>query len=311
MSASAEAKNDSGDDEKTIGGVRISSTSRRVYPDAGLTKGEVAEHYAQVAERMLDDAADRPLALLRCPDGIAGDCFFQKHAGKGFPEGVKSIPIEEKDGDRADYMYVSGPEGLLGAAQMGTLEFHIWGARRDRIERPDRMVFDLDPDEGLGFARVKAAAQEVREGLSACGLDSAPMVTGGKGVHVIVPLRRISEWETVKTFAKTFATVPAERHPKRYTATMSKSKRKGRVFIDWLRNERGATAIAPYSLRARPGAAVAVPVTWAELQDLSCPDGFHVGDMAARLKRPCPLRTAKARGIGAEVVEALEDWSRD
>ncbi|WP_428515813.1 DNA ligase D [Roseovarius sp.] len=311
VSASAEAKNDSADGEKTIGGVRISSTSRRVYPDAGLTKGEVAEHYARVADRMLDDAADHPLALLRCPDGIAGDCFFQKHAGKGFPEGVKSIPIEEKDGDTADYMYVSGPEGLLGAAQMGTLEFHIWGARRDRIERPDRMVFDLDPDEGLGFAKVKAAAQEVREGLSACGLDSVPMVTGGKGVHVIVPLRRISEWVTVKTFAKTFATVLAERHPKRYTATMSKAKRKGRVFIDWLRNERGATAIAPYSLRARPGAAVAVPVTWAELQDLSRPDGFHVGDMAARLKRPCPLRSAKARGIGTEVVEALEDWSRD
>ena len=145
VSASAEAKSDSGDDEMTIGGVRISSTSRSVYPDAGLTKGEVTEHYARVAERMLDDVADRPLALLRCPDGIAGDCFFQKHAGKGFPDGVKSLPVEEKDGDTADYMYVSDPKGILGAAQMGTLEFHIWGARRDRIERPDRMVFDLDP----------------------------------------------------------------------------------------------------------------------------------------------------------------------
>ena len=112
---------------------------------------------------MLDDVADRPLALLRCPDGIAGDCFFQKHAGKGFPDGVKSLPVEEKDGDTADYMYVSDPKGILGAAQMGTLEFHIWGARRDRIERPDRMVFDLDPDEGLGFEAVKAAA----DGLTA------------------------------------------------------------------------------------------------------------------------------------------------
>jgi bifunctional non-homologous end joining protein LigD len=259
---------------------------------------------------MLDTLADRPLALLRCPEGIAGDCFFQKHAGKGFPEGVKSTPIPEKDGDTADYIYVSGPHGLLGAAQMGTLEFHLWGARRDRIERPDRMVFDLDPDEALGFEAVKAAADEVRAGLQACGLDSAPMVTGGKGVHVIVPLRRISSWETVKTFSKTFATVLAERQPERYTATMSKARRKGRVFIDWLRNERGATAVAPYSLRARPGAAVAVPVRWAELQDLSRPDGFHPGDMAARLERPCPLRSAKARGIGTEVVQALEDWSR-
>ena len=310
VSARAEAKADSGDDEKTIGGVRISSPTRNVYPDAGLTKGDVAEHYARVAERMLEQTADRPLALLRCPDGISGDCFFQKHPGKGFPEGIRSLPIKEKDGDTAEYMYVSGSKGILGAAQMGTLEFHVWGARRDRIERPDRMVFDLDPDEDLGFDAVKSAAEEVRAGLRHCGLDSRPMLTGGKGVHVIVPLRRISEWETVKYFAKTFATVLAERYPERYTATMSKTKRKGRVFIDWLRNERGATAIAPYSLRARPGAAVAVPVTWAELQDLSRPDGFHVGDMAARLKRPCPLRSAKARGIGAKVVEALEDWSR-
>ncbi|OWU70045.1 DNA ligase D [Phaeobacter sp. 22II1-1F12B] len=309
VSASAESKSDSGDAEMTIGGVRISSTSRSVYPDAGLTKGEVAEHYARVAERMLDDVADRPLALLRCPDGIAGDCFFQKHAGKGFPEGVKSLPLEEKDGDSVDYMYVSDPKGILGAAQMGTLEFHLWGARRDRIERPDRMVFDLDPDEGLGFEAVKAAAGEVCEGLHACGLDSSPMVTGGKGVHVIVPLRRISEWETVKYFAKTFANILAERHPDRYTATMSKAKRKGRVFIDWLRNERGATAIAPYSLRARPGAAVALPVTWSELQDLDRPDKFHVSDMETRLKRPCPLKDAKARGIGAEAVEALEHWA--
>lgn len=310
VSASAEAKSDSGDDEKTVAGVRISSTSRTVYPDARLTKGDVAGHYARVGERMLEQTADRPVALLRCPDGISGDCFFQKHAGKGFPDGVKSLPIEEKDGDTADYMYVSGAEGILGAAQMGTLEFHVWGARRDRIERPERMVFDLDPDEGLAFDVVKAAAEEVREGLEACGLDAAPMVTGGKGVHVIVPLRRISEWETVKYFAKTFATVLSERYPDRYTATMSKAKRKGRVFIDWLRNERGATAIAPYSLRARPGAAVAVPVTWAELKDLDRPDGFHVDDMSARLKRPCPLQSATARGIGTEAVEALEDWSR-
>lgn len=307
VSARAEAETDRGDDDRTIGGVRISSTSRTVYPDAGLTKGEVAQHYARVAERMLDQTADRPLALLRCPDGISGECFFQKHAGKGFPEGVKTLPIEEKDGDIADYMYVSGSKGVLGAAQMGTLEFHIWGARRDRIERPDRMVFDLDPDEGLGFDAVREAAEEVRAGLEACGLEATPMVTGGKGVHVIVPLRRIREWDTVKYFAKTFATVLSQRAPDRYTASMSKTMRKGRIFIDWLRNERGATAIAPYSLRARPGAAVAVPVTWNELSELDRPDGFHVEDMRKRLERPCPLRSAEARGIGTQVVEALED----
>ncbi|MCZ0813478.1 MAG: non-homologous end-joining DNA ligase [Pseudomonadota bacterium] len=311
MSAKAEAETDSeSDDERKIGGVRVSSVGRVVYPEVGLTKGEVAEHYARVGERMLTHAADHPLSLLRCPDGMSGDCFFQKHAGKGFPGAVKTMPVKEKDGNVEDYMYVSTREGLIGAAQMGALEFHIWGAARDRIERPDRLVFDLDPDERLDFNRVKAAAGQVRDGLEACGLQSAAMVTGGKGIHVVVPLRRISGWDRVKDFARTFAQTLAARDPDAFTATMSKSKRKGRVFIDWLRNERGATAIAPYSLRARRGAAVAVPVSWEELADLARPDGFHAGDMEARLSLPCPLRGPKARGIGKGVIEALEDWSK-
>lgn len=319
VSAKAEAATDSGakeggdkdGGEQQVGGVRITSTGRVVYPDASLTKGDVARHYERVAERMLEHAANRPLSLLRCPDGIPGDCFFQKHAGKGFPHSVRSLPIEEKDGGTEDYMYVTTPEGLLGAAQMGTLEFHIWGSARDRIERPDRMVFDLDPDEGLGFDAVKAAAVELRDGLAACGLDSGAMVTGGKGVHVIVPLRRVAEWDTVKVFARTFSTILAERHPDRYVATMSKAKRKGRIFIDWLRNERGATAIAPYSLRAREGAAIATPVTWEELAKLKTAIGFHVADMKKRLSSPCPLEAVKAKGITASVVEALESWASD
>jgi len=311
VSAKAEAETDSeSDDGRRIGGVRVSSVGRVVYPEAALTKGEVAEHYDRVGERMLDHAADRPLSLLRCPDGISGDCFFQKHAGKGFPEAIKTMPIEEKDGDVEDYMYVTTTEGLIAAAQMGTLEFHIWGAARDRIQRPDRLVFDLDPDESLDFARVKAAARQVRDGLDACGLQSAAMMTGGKGIHVVVPLRRISGWDRVKDFARTFAQTLAERDPDAFTATMSKSKRKGRIFIDWLRNERGATAIAPYSLRARPGAAVAVPVSWEELDDLTRPDGFHAGDMEARLARPCPLNAPEARGIGTGAMKALDDWSK-
>jgi len=311
VSAKAEAETDSeSDDGRRIGGVRVSSVGRVVYPEAALTKGEVAEHYDRVGERMLDHAADRPLSLLRCPDGISGDCFFQKHAGKGFPEAIKTMPIEEKDGDVEDYMYVTTTEGLIAAAQMGTLEFHIWGAARDRIERPDRLVFDLDPDESLDFARVKAAARQVRDGLDACGLQSAAMMTGGKGIHVVVPLRRISGWDRVKDFARTFAQTLAERDPDAFTATMSKSKRKGRIFIDWLRNERGATAIAPYSLRARPGAAVAAPVSWEELDDLTRPDGFHAGDMEARLARPCPLNAPEARGIGTGAMKALDDWSK-
>ena len=308
VSAQAEAEIGT-DKEKRIDGVRVTSPGRVVYPDAGITKGDVAQHYAAVADRMLEHVGDRPLSLLRCPDGIPGDCFFQKHAGKGFPDAVKALPIEEKGGGEADYMYVSTPAGLIGAAQMGTLEFHIWGARRDRIERPDRMVFDLDPDEGLGFEQVKAAAQEVRDALSACGLDSAPMVTGGKGVHVVVNLRRTAGWDTVKFFARTFASILADRAPDRFTATMSKSRRTGRIFVDWLRNERGATAVAPYSLRARPGGAVAMPVTWDELRALERPNCFHIADVPDRLTFPCPLRALKARAITAATVDALEAWS--
>ncbi|MFU1477134.1 DNA ligase D [Roseovarius sp. C7] len=314
VSAMAEARTQDSDESdqdgpEEIGGVRVTSTGRIVYPEAGVTKGQVAAYYAAVAERMLEQAGDRPLSLVRCPDGRAGECFFQKHAGKGFPDGVRSLPITEKDGDTEDYLYVASPEGLIGAAQMGTLEFHIWGASRDRIERPDRLVFDLDPDEGLAFADLRVAARELRDGLAACGLGSAPLITGGKGVHVVVPLRRTAGWDTVKYFARTFAHVLAARAPDRYTATMSKAKRKGRVFIDWLRNERGATAIAPFSLRARPGAPVALPVTWDELETLEAPGGFGMEDALERLSAPCPLAEITPRGIGTSVVEALEDWA--
>ncbi|MGZ9810489.1 DNA ligase D [Pseudoroseicyclus sp. H15] len=308
VSASREATM-SDDSEEKVGGVRISSAGRQVFPDAGVTKGDIARHYEKVADRMLGYAGDRPVSLLRLPDGLGGQQFFQKHAGKGFPSGVKDLPIKEKDGSTEDYIYVSTAAGLIGAAQMGTVEFHIWGAKRDNLEKPDRLVFDLDPDEGLGFEAVKAASFELREGLKEIGLPSVPMVSGGKGVHVIIPLRRTATWETVKAFSRAFATILAERHPDRYVATMSKAKRKGRIFIDWLRNERGSTAIAPYSLRARPGAPVAVPVTWEELDKLDAPNTFHPSDMKARLSQPCPLSKVTAKSISAEVVEAMERWA--
>ncbi|MWD28575.1 DNA ligase D [Aquicoccus sp. SCR17] len=307
VSAMSEAKVDSGDDAE-VGGVRISHPDRVVYPKDKVTKGDVARHFDKVADRMLETCEDHPVSLLRCPEGIEGECFFQRHAGKGFPEALGRVPIEEKGGKKEDYMYLAGRESILGAVQMGSMEFHVWGAARDKLDRPDRMVFDLDPDEGLGFDKVKAAAEEMRELLSDIGLPSVPMATGGKGVHVIVPLRRTAGWDTVKTFAQTLSTALAERYPDRYTATMSKQKRKGRIFLDWLRNEKSATAIAPYSLRARPGAPVAVPLSWDELAELDKPNGFRMSDMEDRLSRPCPLSRVKPKGISGKVVEALEDW---
>lgn len=225
--------------QDTVLGVRITHPDRVVFPEAGCTKGDVAAYYAKAADRMLEHAGHRPVSLLRCPEGIDGECFFQKHAGKGFPSGIARVDLTEKSGKTEPYMVIEKRQGFVAAAQMGTIEFHIWGSRTDMLETPDRLVFDIDPDEGLPFSDVKAAASDVRKLLEHAGLQGMPMVTGGKGVHVIVPLRRTTGWETVAAFSRTVATCLAERHPDRYVATMSKARRKGRIFIDWLRNERG------------------------------------------------------------------------
>lgn len=265
------------DDFPRVAGVAISSPDRLVFPDAGVTKLDLACYHDGMAGRILPGLANRPLSLLRLPEGMGGERFFQKHRGKGFPPGLKPVVIEESDGGRAEYMYVSDAAGLVGGVQMGTVEFHIWGSRRDRPGRPDRMVFDLDPGEGLGFPQVREAAVDLRDVLARCGLPAWPLVTGGKGIHVVVELRRTVDWSTVKRFAQTLATHLAESRPERFVAQMSKAKREGRIFIDWLRNERGATAIAPFSVRARPGAPVAVPVGWDELQSLGAANAFSLG----------------------------------
>ncbi|UOA32219.1 Multifunctional non-homologous end joining protein LigD [Sulfitobacter sp. DSM 110093] len=299
-----------GSDSK-IGGVPISNGDRKVFPDAGCTKGDVARHYDRVGAQMIELMGQRPLSLFRCPSGIDGQCFFQKHDSGGMPDALSRVCIEQSDGDAADYLYATRTESLIAAAQMGSLEYHIWGARVDRLDRPDRLVFDLDPDEGLDWDDVRAAAFEVRDALSILGLNSGAIVTGGKGVHVWLALRRTRGWDTVKLFSKTFAHVMSTQQPERYTASMSKAKRKGRIFIDWLRNERGSTAIAPYSLRARPGAPVAVPVTWKELEKLDSANGFHMGDMAARLDHPCPALAVQGdlQSLTDGVIEKLQAWS--
>jgi bifunctional non-homologous end joining protein LigD len=190
---------------------------------------------------------------------------------------------------------------------MGTIEFHIWGARSDDLEKPDRLVFDLDPDEGLPFSKAVDAARELGDMLGETGLAAMPMLTGGKGIHVICPLRRKAEWKTVTLFARGVATYFADRKPERFVDTMSKARRRGRIFIDWMRNERGATAIAPYSLRARDGGPVALPVRWNELAGIKSAKEFGVGDAIGRLSEPCPLlETPRDQSIGKTVVAKLE-----
>ena len=265
--------------------IAISNRDRVLFPESGVTKGQLADFYEAVAEAMLPWSTERPISLVRCPQGRAKKCFFQKHDAGTFGEHVKHVEIREKDGSRQPYLFIENIEGILACVQMGTIEFHGWGARIEDVEKADRLVIDLDPDEGLGFDPVKEAALEFEQMLSGLGLVTFPMVTGGKGVHVIAPLTPKAEWPAVKNFAQRFAQAAAADQPDRFTAELSKAKRKGRIFIDYLRNQRGATAVMPYGVRARPGAPVAVPLTWDELRRLDSPAHWHVGDAKALVKR--------------------------
>ena len=266
-----------------LDGVKLTSPDKVLFPEAGITKADLADYLVHVAERMLPHVAGRPLSLVRCPEGADKACFFQKHTAKGMPRALKSISIRESDGNLAKYLMIDDTAGIVSTAQIGGLELHVWGAHARAIEHPDRMVFDLDPDDSVGFAQVREAAKDVRKLLEAAGLESFPLVTGGKGIHVVVPLSARQDWDTVKAFAKGVASKLAESEPQRFTATMSKAKRKGRIFIDWLRNERGSTAIAPYSPRAKSAASVAVPVAWSELSRIDAANAFTIPDVLRRI----------------------------
>jgi bifunctional non-homologous end joining protein LigD len=263
-------------DEEIIEGVRVTHPDKVLYPGRNITKRDLIAHYVKVADRMLPHIANRPVSLVRCPDGEGGECFFQKHASKGFPSEFRAVPIRESAGKR-DYLYIEDLQGLVAAVQMGALELHLWGVHAGDIERPDRMVFDLDPDEDVPFAAVTKAAKELRARLKALKLESFAMATGGKGVHVVLPLARGHSWDQHRDFAEAIARLMAEEEPDRFVASMSKAKRKGRIFIDYLRNTRGATAIAPYSSRARNGAPFAVPVSWQSLAQLRNANPFQIG----------------------------------
>jgi bifunctional non-homologous end joining protein LigD len=231
---------------------------------------------------MLPHVINRPLSVVRCPDGADGDCFFQKHASRGFPDAFKAVTIKEKEA-RGEYLTIVDERGLIAAVQMGALELHIWGAHNATLEKPDRVVFDFDPDEAVPFAAVKDAAREMRRRLKSLGLESFPMATGGKGIHVVVPLTPRYGWDDVRAFAEAMARTMAAEKPDLFLAEMSKARRKGKIFIDYLRNGRGATAIAPYSTRARSGAPVAWPFDWNELAKLASAHAVTVESAAGLL----------------------------
>ena len=265
-------------------GVRLTSPGRVLFPGQGITKLALAEFYAAIADWALPHIAHRPLTLVRCPEGYGKECFYQKHLGSGVPEVIGSVEIPEKKGSET-YPVIDNLAGLVAMVQMSVLEIHLWGSTVTKLETPDRVVFDLDPDVGLPWERVTEAAIEVREALLGIGLESFAKTTGGKGLHVVVPLAPKLDWDAIKEFAKWVADRFVKTYPERFTSNMAKRARTGRIFIDYLRNGRGATAIAPYSARARDGATVATPLFWEEVEKGVKPDAFTVATVPARLRK--------------------------
>jgi bifunctional non-homologous end joining protein LigD len=267
-----------------VGGVAISHPDRLVFPDPGLTKLDVAEYYAAVAGLMVPYLERRALTVIRCPDGIGSECFFQKHVTPSVPKAVAKVRVRGNRGAVTVYPVVDSAEALLAMVQNGAVEFHVWGSRTGAIETPDILVFDLDPAPDLQWKRVREAARALRSELEERGLESFVRTSGGKGLHVVVPYTSRAQWPRAGAFAREVAETLAAREPDRYTATMSKAKRDGKVFVDHFRNGRGATSVASYSLRARAGAPVALPIAWDELSRVSSGGEWTAGRVLRRLR---------------------------
>ncbi len=281
--------------------IKITNRDRVIFDESDVTKGDLADYYTALSGLILPFAGNRPISLVRCPQGRSRACFFQKHDAGSFGDAVHQVPIREKDGSTENYLYVDDADGLVACVQMGTIEFHGWGSSNQTLEKPDRLVFDLDPDEGLDFDDTKKAAEYLKTQLAELGLVSFAMLSGGKGVHVVVPLTPKAEWPAVKDFADRFARALASAEPDRFVASMAKAKRKGRIFIDWLRNQRGSTAVMPYSARARAGAPVAAPVSWSELRDIDTAARWGVRDAEDLIAR-AGSRGLKGWGVADQVL---------
>jgi bifunctional non-homologous end joining protein LigD len=268
----------------TVAGVVLSNPDRALYPEMGVTKLELARYVEQVAEHLLPHVVDRPMSIVRCPQGRAAKCFFQKHRTQGLDAPVRGIAVTS-GGKSAEYIGVDDVAGLVTLVQFGTLEFHPFGSRADRLDRPNRIVVDLDPGDGVPWARVVAAARRLRELLDTLGLVSFARTTGGKGLHVVVPIERRTTWDDAAQFARDLAGRLADEDPDAFVLTSTRAKRKGRIYVDTLRNAYGSTAIASYSPRAREGATVAMPVGWDEVTAKLDPRAFDVRTVPVRLAR--------------------------
>ncbi|WP_134499113.1 non-homologous end-joining DNA ligase [Microvirga pakistanensis] len=265
-----------------VAGIPLTHPERVLWEDQGLTKQELAEFYAGVAEWLLPHLVDRPLTLIRCPSGAQKKCFVQRHSWAGMNYAIHSTMVPDTSG-KLEVLTVTDIQGVVALVQSGVLELHVWGATMKDLERPDRLIFDLDPGEGVEWTQVIEGALAIRERLKALGLETFVKTTGGKGLHVVAPLRPKAAWKDALDFARNMAEAMATDEPDRYTTTSVKNERKAKIFIDYLRNNREASAVAPYSSRSRPGAPVATPVAWEELTPDLKPNSFTVPNLGQRL----------------------------
>jgi bifunctional non-homologous end joining protein LigD len=271
-------------DSGTFSGLALSNPDRVLYPKQGITKRALAEFYQHIAEWVLPHVIKRPLTLLRCPRGVQKPCFYQRHVSDSLPESIRGIHIQERGkGGNHTYLVIDDVKGLVGLVQMGVLEIHPWGCREDRLDRPDRLIFDLDPSPGIKWDHLVEGATILKDRLSEDGIESFVKTSGGKGLHVVAPLQRRATWEALKRYSRKLAMEVAKQDSSRYIATMSKEKRKGKIFIDYLRNSFGATCVTAYGTRARAGAPVSTPLRWEELAALSGPEAFTLATLPERL----------------------------
>jgi bifunctional non-homologous end joining protein LigD len=275
-----------------VAGVRISNPERVVFAQAGVTKERLARYYERVADAILPHLADRPLSLVRCPEGASGECFYVKHAGPWTPKDARRVRIQERT-KQSDYVMVDSVSALVGLVQMGTLELHTWNVRSRALERPDRVVFDLDPAPDVPWARVSAAAREIRQRLEGLDLECWLKTSGGKGLHVVVPLAPKAGWDDCWALSQAVADAMEKDAPGEFVTDMAKSKRAGRIFIDTARNRRGSTTVAAFSTRAQPAGPVSMTLSWEELGAVNSAAAF---DLAAAEKRAAAADPWRAYG---------------
>jgi len=263
-----------------IEGIKITNPDKLLFSKSKITKLDLVLYYQQVTPRMMPYLKNRIISTIRCPDGINGTCFYKKHLNSG-SKGLKRIDLPNDSGRKEDYYFITDISGLISEVQMNTIEFHIWGSKVKTIDKPDMIVFDLDPDEGLALKDLRQGVKDLKTILDLIPLKSFLKTSGGKGYHVVVPITTSANWQTIRKFSKNIAQIMSERWPDKYTINVRKINRQGKIFIDWMRNIKGATSVAPYSIRAKEKGSVSMPISWDELDSIS-PDDI---DMEMAIKR--------------------------